>query len=77
MGLDTVQLNGKYFELLNEVGNEVKVGDPIVKFDLEKIKAEGYDVVTSVIITNTNDYLDVISEEAKPIAAADKLLTVF
>lgn len=77
VGLDTVQLNGKYFELLNEVGNEVKVGDPIVKFDLEKIKAEGYDVVTPVIITNTNDYLDVISEEAKPIAAADKLLTVF
>lgn len=77
VGIDTVQLNGKYFELKNTVGNKVKVNDPILTFDIEKIKEEGYDVVTPMIITNTNDYLDVVPVEKDKVHTGETILTVF
>lgn len=56
IGMDTVNLEGKGFETLVEKGQEVKAGDPLVKFDLEAIKAAGYEVTTPVIITNSKNY---------------------
>ena len=56
IGMDTVNLEGKGFETLVEKGQEVKAGDPLVKFDLEAIKAAGYEVSTPVIITNSKNY---------------------
>ncbi|NME41850.1 PTS transporter subunit EIIB [Lactobacillus agilis] len=56
IGMDTVNLEGKGFETLVEKGQEVKAGDPLVKFDLEAIKAAGYEATTPVIITNSKNY---------------------
>ena len=59
IGIDTVKLNGKYFDALVKQGDTVKVGQPLIKFDKEKIEAAGYDLSTFVIVTNTNAYKDV------------------
>lgn len=53
IGIDTVNLNGKYFEAISKQGKMVKAGDVILKADIEKIKAAGYNVETPVIITKS------------------------
>lgn len=61
LGLDTVELKGEPFETLIKVGDKVKAGDPIVKMDLAKIQAAGYDDTVIVVYTNM-DLLESISE---------------
>ncbi len=56
VGLDTVNLKGKYFSVKKSSGDAVKVGDVILEFDREAIEAEGYDVITPVIISNHFNY---------------------
>ncbi|GEN49315.1 beta-glucoside-specific PTS transporter subunit IIABC [Ligilactobacillus pobuzihii] len=56
LGIDTVELEGKYFETLVQNGQVVSQGAPLIKFDPEKIKEEGYDPTVMLIITNTNQY---------------------
>lgn len=56
VGLDTVKLEGQYFEPQVKAGDKVKAGDLLMKFDLAAIKKAGYDVVTPVVITNSDDY---------------------
>lgn len=56
VGLNTVELNGKYYEACVKAGDHVKQGDLLLKFDVEKIKSEGYDVTTPIIVTNTAAY---------------------
>ena len=60
IGLDTVQLNGQHFESFVESGQSIRVGDPLIRFDIEQIKQAGYDIITPVIVTNTASYLDVL-----------------
>lgn len=60
IGLDTVKLEGKYFTSLVEQGQEIKKGDKLIEFDIDAIKAEGYNVQTPIIITNTHDYVDIV-----------------
>lgn len=55
-GLDTVELNGKYYQTYKEIGDQVKAGDVLLKFDLEEITKAGYDVTTPIVITNLGDY---------------------
>lgn len=64
IGIDTVQLNGKYFETLVKQNAHVKQGDVLTKFDAAKIKAAGYDTTVMVIVTNTNSYAAVEPTEA-------------
>lgn len=55
VGMDTVKLNGQYFKALVKQGDEVKRGDLLLEFDLEQIRAAGYDTVTPVVMTNCDD----------------------
>lgn len=55
-GLDTVELNGKYYQTYKEIGDQVKAGDVLLEFDLEEIIKAGYDVTTPIVITNLGDY---------------------
>ena len=54
-GLDTVELNGKYYQTYKEIGDQVKAGDVLLEFDLEEITKAGYDVTTPIVITNLGD----------------------
>ncbi|AME06909.1 beta-glucoside-specific PTS transporter subunit IIABC [Bacillus siamensis] len=57
IGLDTVRLDGRHFEMHVKEGDAVAPGDLLITFDIEEIRAAGFDVMTPVIITNTDQYL--------------------
>lgn len=77
IGLDTVQLDGKYFDAHVEQGAKVKRGDKLVSFDIKAIEEVGFSVETPVIVTNSADYLDIIETDHKEgISSSDELLTV-
>ena len=62
-GLDTVKLNGEYFTAHVKTGDKVKRGDKLISADLNAIQDKGYDVITPIIITNSNNYLDVVETD--------------
>lgn len=76
VGKDTVKLKGKYFTPKVKQGDVVKKGDLLMEFDMEAIKAAGYILTTPVIVSNSNNYLDVIETGKKNIGYKDDLLTV-
>lgn len=61
MGIDTVELQGKHFVSHIKQGDHVIQGDLLMEMDVAAIKEEGYDPVVLSIVTNSADYLDVIS----------------
>ncbi len=63
IGIDTVQLDGKHFEVLAKQGQRVKRGERLAVVDFAGIRADGYDDTIVVIVTNTQDYADVIPSE--------------
>ena len=56
IGIDTVNLNGEGFEILKKPGQKVKRGEPVIRFDLEKVK-KLYDTATMVIMTNGKNFV--------------------
>ncbi|MFT8315203.1 MAG: glucose PTS transporter subunit IIA [Clostridium sp.] len=60
IGIDTIELNGDGFKRLVEEGEFVKVGDPVIKIDRQKIIDKGYELITPVVITNLDYIKDVI-----------------
>ena len=56
VGLDTISLKGKYYTIHKQTGDTIKKGDLLIEFDIEGIKSEGYDVITPVIICNSDEY---------------------
>lgn len=76
VGLDTVKLNGKYYKALVKTGDRVKVGTPMIQFDIEKIKGEGYDVITPVIVTNSDEFGDIIGITGQSVKTGDNLIKV-
>lgn len=74
IGKDTVQLNGEYFHKKKQQGDRVSQGELILEFDMEHIKEAGFDLETSIIITNTKQFLDVIKTNAKEINYLETLI---
>lgn len=74
IGLDTVQLQGKFFEKHVEQGDKIKKGQLLISFDKEQIEKEGYCLDTPVIITNTDDYLDIVEIGEGEVAQGDLIL---
>ena len=56
IGMNTVELNGKYFEQHVEVGSRVSKGTKIVSFDKKAIEKEGYDMTIPVVVTNSTEF---------------------
>lgn len=56
VGLDTVTLKGKHFTTHVNTGDKVSKGDLLIEFDIDALKAEGFDVVTPVIVCNADGY---------------------
>ena len=74
IGIDTVKLGGKHFTYLVNEGDKVKKGQPLIRFELEAIKAEGYPVTTPLIVCNTDDYAAVAAKASGAVKQGDALL---
>lgn len=76
VGMDTVKLDGKGFTPKVTQGAKVKKGDLLLEFDIDYIKSQGFSVVTPMIITNSDDYTDVIPTDQKEIRHGDTAITL-
>lgn len=76
VGIDTVKLDGQYFTAHIKTGDVVKQGDLLVEFDYQAIEKAGYDTTTPVIITNSEDYVDVLPTAGNTVQEQGALLTL-
>ncbi|MDO7266547.1 beta-glucoside-specific PTS transporter subunit IIABC [Shouchella clausii] len=76
IGIDTVQLQGEYFEAHVKQGDRVEQGDLLVTFDKKAIVDKGYEVVTPIIVTNHDQFATVKPVEAEHIKHGQPIMTV-
>ena len=76
MGIDTVSMNGDGFQLHVKEGDRVHLGDKLITFDPEKIKAAGYSTVTAVLVTNSDDYTACRREKTGAAGTLEKVFCV-
>ena len=76
IGINTVELGGKYYTTHVKDGDHVKRGQLLVSFDMDKIKEAGYDVTTPLIVTNSDDYRDVKALHEGVVTFADRVLEI-
>ncbi|GAA3909934.1 MULTISPECIES: PTS beta-glucoside transporter subunit IIABC [Gibbsiella] len=76
IGIDTVKLDGQHFIAHVAEGDRVQQGDLLIEFDLAAIRAAGFDTTTPIIISNTEDYIDVLATDPGPVQEQAPLLTL-
>ena len=76
VGVDTVEMKGDGFKARVKTGDTVKKGQKLLTFDLAKIRAAGHPTVTTVLVTNADDYAGLTLEAAGSVTAGDKLIAV-
>lgn len=76
IGIDTVKLRGKYYQLFVKKNQRIKKGDLLISFDLDSIKREGYKATTPVVICNSGDYKMIKPLSVGEITAGEKLMDV-
>lgn len=76
IGIDTVELEGKHFTTMVNQGDKVKLGQPLVQVDFDKIKEEGFDPTIIMVVTNTQDYLDVIPVSKDAISDKEECINI-
>lgn len=76
IGINTVELDGKHFTTIVKQGDKIEVGQPLVQVDFEKVREEGYDQTIIMVITNTQDYLDVIPTSMENITNKDECIKI-
>ena len=74
IGMDTVTLEGKCFNIKVKQGQAVKAGEILIEADLEGIRSAGLDTTTPIVVTNVDDYVDITVENVGNIKAGDRLL---
>ncbi|WP_159584083.1 PTS beta-glucoside transporter subunit IIBCA [Streptococcus halichoeri] len=76
VGIDTVELKGQGFEQLVSVGDSVKRGQPLLRMDTDFIASKGYSLISPVVITNSAEQLEIISQDAKKMVNKEDALLV-
>jgi PTS system beta-glucosides-specific IIC component len=76
VGMDTVALDGKGFTPKKAQGDKVKKGELLLEFDMNVIKEAGYSTVTPVIITNSDDYADVVPAAPSDVTHGQDIITL-
>lgn len=76
VGMDTVKLNGDGFTPHVKEGEQVKKGQLLLEFDIEKIQAAGYEVTTPVIVTNSDEFSEVAAVADKEVSYGEELLSI-
>lgn len=76
IGIDTVKLEGKHFTTHVQTGQQVKVGELLIEFDLHEIRQAGFETITPVIITNTDQYPEIQPSTQAEMKETELLLTL-
>lgn len=76
IGIDTVQLNGKYYNIKVKNGDMIKCGQLLAEFDLEGISNEGYSIYTPIVISNTDDYKEIELISSEEVEEKDKIIRI-
>ncbi|HAV9999797.1 TPA: PTS glucose transporter subunit IIA [Escherichia coli] len=76
VGIDTVKLDGKFFSAHVNVGDKVNTGDRLISFDIPAIREAGFDLTTPVLISNSDDFTDVLPHGTAQISAGEPLLSI-
>ena len=76
VGIDTVQLGGKYFDVHVTEGQKLKAGDCIMDFDKDKIAEEGYDTAACLIFTEPVEGYHADREAERTVAVGDKIAVI-
>jgi PTS system beta-glucosides-specific IIC component len=76
VGMDTVDMKGDGFSPKAKQGDKVKKGDLLLEFDIDKIKAAGHSIISPVIVTNTDDYADIVPGQTGAVNAGDEIITI-
>lgn len=76
VGINTVELNGKYYTAKVADGDSIRAGQVLLTFDQEAIKRAGYDITTAVLVTNADDYAKVSVEKTGESKELDKIVSV-
>lgn len=76
VGLDTVKLDGKHFTIHAKEGQKVSKGDLLLEADMEQIKAEGYDIITPVIICNSDEFSSFTLSEPGEVLQGDVIFSL-
>ncbi|KAF1297174.1 PTS beta-glucoside transporter subunit EIIBCA [Enterococcus sp. JM4C] len=76
VGMDTVELSGKYFTPKVKVGDRITTGQTLLEFDMDKIKKAGYVLTTPVVITNTNEYSEINLSTLGQRTFTDKMIRI-
>lgn len=74
VGIDTVALKGKYFKGYVKEGSLVKRGDLLIEFDIDQIEAAGYDMISPVIICNSEEYTEIEKITGRSVVAGETIL---
>ena len=74
IGLDTVSLGGAPFTVMVEAGANVKKGDLLIEFDMDAIKAAGLEVITPVVICNSDDFKGMERFTGKQVKPGDAVI---
>jgi PTS system arbutin-like IIC component len=77
IGIDTVKLNGRGFQLLTKQGVKVKAGDPLIKFDPQVIKEAGYQTTVIMAVTNSSDYPQMKKQPDQQVTADETPILTF
>lgn len=75
IGLDTVELDGEGFEVFIEKDDKVVAGQKLVSFDMDLIKERGFSVQTPIVVTNSNDFEDILFTNEDKVEQGDYLIT--
>lgn len=76
VGMNTVQLEGEGFTPHVKQGDRVKQGQLLMEFDKNLIVEKGYSLETPIIISNSDNYLDILDTDAKKVSVGDTILTI-
>ena len=76
IGINTVEMNGEGFEAFVKQGDQVKAGQLLVRFDVDKIKEHGYSTQTMIIVTNSANYEDITLTHEQTASLSTPVLTL-
>lgn len=76
VGLNTVELGGKYFDVTVKQGDKVKLGQTLLTFELESLRAAGYITQIPVVVTNTSNFKEIVVEALGAKTISNEILTI-